>query len=93
MIDIFSRCGLPDEILKNQGTIFMGKLMTQLCKLLDIHPIRTSPYHPQTDGLLERWHADLLAMLKKATQCKQDWDVFLPYVLFAYKRLVSPHFN
>ena len=30
MIDIFSRCGLPDEILTDQGTIFMGKLMTQL---------------------------------------------------------------
>ena len=28
-------------------------------------------------------------MLKKATQCKQDWDLFLPYVLFAYRQ--TPH--
>ena len=63
--------------------------MSQLCKMLDIKPIRTSPYHPETDGLLERWHSDLLAMLKKATIDKKDWDLYLPFVLFAYRQ--TPH--
>ena len=88
-IEIFSRCGFPAEIPTDQGSVFMGKLMNQLCKLLSIKPIHTSPYHPQTDGLLERWHADLLAMIKKATNCKLGWDLFLPYVLLAYRQ--TPH--
>ena len=67
----------------------MGKLMSQLCKKLDIKPIRTSPYHSETDGLLESWHSDLLAMLKKATLDKKDWDLYLPFVLFAYRQ--KPH--
>ena len=89
MIEIFSRCGLPAEILTYQGSVFMGKLMNQLCKLISIKPIHTSPYHPQTDGLLERWHADILAMLKQATNCKTDWDLFVPHVIFAYRQ--TPH--
>jgi len=89
MIEIFSRSGIPSEILTDQGSVFMGKLMSQLCSMLGIKPIRTSPYHPQTDGLLERWHSDLLAMLKKAASDKKDWDLYLPYVLFAYRQ--TPH--
>ena len=61
MVEIFSRSALPSEILTGRGSVFVGKLMSQLCKMLDIKPIRTSPYHPETDGLLERWHSALLA--------------------------------
>ena len=75
MVDIFSRSGLPSEILTDRGSVFVRKLMSQLCKMLDIKPIRTSPYHPETDGLLECWHSDLLAMLMKATIDKKDWDI------------------
>ena len=89
MVEIFSRSGLPSEILTDRGSVLVGKLMSQLCKMLDIKPIRTSPYHPETDGLLERWHSDLLAMLKKATIDKKDWDLYLPFVLFAYRQ--TPH--
>ena len=89
MVEIFSRSGLPSEILTDRGSVFVGKLMSQLCKMLDIKPIRTSPYHPETDGLLEHWHSDLLAMLKKATVDKKDWDLYLPFVLFAYRQ--TPH--
>ena len=89
MVEIFSRSGLPSEILTDRGSVFVGKLMSQLCKMLDIKPIRTSPYHPETDGLLERWLSDLLAMLKKATIDKKDWDLYLPFVLFTYRQ--TPH--
>ena len=89
MVEVFSRTGIPSEILTDQGSVFVGKLMKQMCQLLNITPIKTSPYHPETDGLLERWHADLLSMLKKATTDKRDWDLYLPYVLFAYRQ--TPH--
>ena len=84
MVKIFSSTGIPEEILTDQGSVFMGRLMKQLCGIIGITPIHTSPYHPETDGLLERWHHDLLSMLKKASNDKRDWDSYLPFVLFAY---------
>ena len=51
----FSRIGIPSELLTDQGSVFMGKLTSQLFEKLGIKQIETSPYHPQTDGTLERW--------------------------------------
>ena len=72
LVELFSDKGIPVEILTDQGSVFMGKLMSQLCSLLGISTIKTSPYHPQTDGLLERWHHDFLVMFKKASREKKD---------------------
>ena len=56
--------------------------------MLHIQPIRTTPYHPQTDGLVERFNQTLKLMLRK-TAVKEgiDWDKMLPYVLFAYREV------
>ena len=61
-------------------------MMKQICSVMQIKPIRTSAYHPEMECLLERWHADLLLMLKKATQEKRDCDLYLNYVLIAYQQ-------
>jgi transposase InsO family protein len=50
--------GIPDEILSDQGAIFMSGLLQEVYQLLHIKRIRTSPYHPQTDGLVERWYLE-----------------------------------
>ena len=65
MCEIFSRTGIPQELLTDQGSVFMGKLHTALYKVLGIEHLKTTAYHPQTDGCLERWHACLKAMLRK----------------------------
>lgn len=59
LLEYFSRVGYPKEILTDQGTPFVSKLMKQVCKLLDIRHIKTSVYHPQTDGLVERYNGTL----------------------------------
>ena len=49
--------------------------------LLGFHKVNTSAYHPQTDGLVERFNRTLIAMLAKTVQRDgRDWDEKLPYV-------------
>ena len=85
LIHLFSRVGIPREILSDEGTNFMSQLLKELYNLLNISQIRISLYHPQTDGLFERFNKTLKSMLSKLVSKKgKDWDKLLPYVLFAY---------
>ncbi|KAL3997082.1 hypothetical protein ACER0C_009738 [Sarotherodon galilaeus] len=75
LVQLFSRVGIPDEILTDQGTNFTSRLMT-------------SPYHPQTDGLVERFNQTLKRMLQKfVSDTGKDWDQWLPFLLFAYREV------
>ena len=88
LIKVFSRVGVPQEILTDQGSNFTSQLLAELYRLLHVHPIRTSPYHPQTDGLVERFNQTLKVVLRKtATSKGKDWDKLLPYVLFVYREV------
>ena len=88
LVKMFARVGIPDEILTDQGSNFTSQLLTELYRMLHVHAIRTSPYHPQTDGLVERFNQTLKSMLRKAaTKENKDWDKLLPYVLFAYREV------
>ena len=88
LIQLFSRVGIPREILSDQGTNFMSQLLRELYNLLNICPIRASPYHPQTDGLVECFNKTLKALLRKLVNKEgRDWDRLLPYVLFAYREV------
>ncbi|KAL0171312.1 hypothetical protein M9458_031623, partial [Cirrhinus mrigala] len=83
-----SRVGLPSEILTDQGTPFMSRLMADLCRLLRVKQLRTTVYHPQTDGLVERFNQTLKQMLRRVTaEDKRDWDLLLPYVLFGIREV------
>ena len=46
LVNLFSHVGVPDEILTDQGTNFMSSLLEEICQLLHIKKIRTTPYHP-----------------------------------------------
>ena len=77
--------GVPQQILTDLGREFEGKLMTELCQLLRINKISTTPYRPQTDGLVERQNRTLLEMLAKYTSRQySDWDDHLPFMVMAY---------
>uniref|UniRef100_A0A8C6KQE2 Gypsy retrotransposon integrase-like protein 1 n=1 Tax=Nothobranchius furzeri TaxID=105023 RepID=A0A8C6KQE2_NOTFU len=65
LVQFFARVGFPKEILTDQGTNFMSKLLKDVYKLIGISRLRTTPYHPQTDGLTERFNQTLKNMLRK----------------------------
>ena len=67
----------------------MGKLMSQLCKMLDIKSIPHLTIQKLIVFLNVGTQICLLYMLKKATVYKKDWDLYLPFVLFAYRQ--KPH--
>ena len=89
MFEKFSRQGLPKVILTDQGSVFTSKITRHMCKTFEIHKVRTSPYHPQSDGALERWHACLKGMMKRSEIDLKLWHKQLKYLPFAYRD--TPH--
>ena len=83
--------GAPKKLITDQGTNFMSDLMKCICDIFDIIKLNTSPYHPQTDGLVERFNGTLLNMLASYSSSNQtDWDIHIPSCLFAYRTAVHP---
>jgi len=68
--EVFMCFGVPTQLHSDQGQQFESQLMTELSKLLGIQKTRTMPYHPQSDGMVERFYRNLLSML--ATHCKDN---------------------
>ncbi|GFN91319.1 Zinc finger protein [Plakobranchus ocellatus] len=54
LVDIYSRLGVPEEMLSDQGTQFISYCMKEVCRLLVIKQKTTTPYHPMCNGLVER---------------------------------------
>lgn len=87
LLQLFSRVGIPSEILTDRGKNFMSDTLKQVYQLLGIRGIRATPYHPQTDGL-ERYNRTVKNMLKKLISANAKyWDKWLPYLLFAYREV------
>ncbi|XP_076867126.1 nuclear GTPase SLIP-GC-like isoform X1 [Brachyhypopomus gauderio] len=82
--EFFCRFGIPEVLHSDQGRNFESDVMTEVCRLLGVHRTRTTPFHPQGDGLVERFNRTLTTQLAMATQENQrDWDKQLPLVLLA----------
>jgi len=79
-----ARYGVPDVVTSDQGTQFTGSLWKCLCKTLGIQHITTSAYHPQSNGLVERWHRSLKAALR-ARGGYENWEEHLPWALLGLR--------
>ena len=80
---------MPSVILSDQGWEFENNLMQELCLLCEAHKTRTTPYHPASDGLVERFNRTLPMMLAMlAGENRDDWDDLLPAVMMAYRSSV-----
>ena len=70
-----SRYGVSQQIHSDQGVQFESKVFQNLCTELGIDKTRTTPYHPQSDGLVERFNRTLAEMLSKVVDNDhRNWD-------------------
>ncbi|KAM9984520.1 hypothetical protein ACTFIZ_007509 [Dictyostelium cf. discoideum] len=87
---IISRHGCPKRLLSDCGTSFLNKVISNVNEVFKVKKVNTSPYHPQTDGLVERFNKTIVIMLKSFTQeVHTMWDLYLDSCLFAYR--ISVH--
>lgn len=78
-----ARFGVPEYIITDQGRQFESLLFHELSKLLGFQRKRTTSYHPQANGMIERWHRSLKASLMSHN--RQDWTEILPTVLLGLR--------
>ena len=89
MVHVFSRYGLPAEVLSDGGTEFESELFAQLMRWLEVDKLRTAAYKPSTYGVVERFHRTLNTILGKLVSTNQrDWDERLPYALMPYRATI-----
>ena len=83
--EFFLRFSLPEQIHSDQGSQFESKLFQELARILQIKKTRTTPYHPQSDGVVERFNRTLLSMLATVLEDNPwDWEDQLRKVCYAY---------
>ena len=87
---VIARHGAPELLLSDRGPNFLSALVQEVCKLVGTTKLNTSGYHPQCDGLVEKFNGTLINMLSKCVgKYGRDWDCHLPYLLFAYRVAVQ----
>jgi len=88
LVTMFTRVGIPEEILSDQGSQFMSSVMKEVGRLLSMTQLKTSVYHPMCNGLVEKFNGTLKAMLRRMCAEKPKyWDRYLPALLFAYREV------
>ena len=87
--EVFYQLGIPEQLRSDQGKQFESKLIQELCKILKISKTRTTAYHPQCDGLIERFNRTLQNMIATITTDHPfDREEALPKVCIAYNTTI-----
>ena len=84
--EILCRHGAPVQLLSDQGRDFLANVVREICTFTRTEKLQTAAYHPQTNGLCEKFNGTLTAMLAAFTNENQtNWDIMLPMALFGYR--------
>ena len=97
--ELFCRFSVPEQLHTDQGKQFESHLIEEICGILKISKTRTTAYHPQCDGLVERFNRTLKHMLSTTLKDHPfDWEQRLKKVCMAYNSSIhastgySPHY-
>ncbi len=86
LVEFMSRWGIPHQLHSDQGRQFESAVVKKLCEMMGIQKTRTTPYFPQSDGMVERFNRTVQDMLAKMVRPDQkDWDEYVPLALMAYR--------
>ena len=88
LITMFSRVGIPSEMLIEHESRVTIEVMNEVSRLLSLQQLTTIPYRPYSKGPVEKFHAMLKQVLP--TMCAErpnDWDKYLPALLFAVRKI------
>ena len=83
--EYFCTYGIPSVILSDQGSHFRNELMMNIQNLIGYHHIYSTAYHPQTNGIVERFNSTFVPQISKLQDTQaNNWDEYLQAVVFAY---------
>lgn len=82
-----SRYGTPQTVTTDQGTQFESKLFSALLQLSGSYRVRSTAYHPASNGMVERWHRTLKASIM--CHSDQSWTRVLSTVLLGLRTSVT----
>ena len=82
LTQVFSRTGFPEKLTSDNGPQFSSKEFTAWLQKHGITHSRSTPYHPQGNGVVERLHRTLNRIILKTIQSKGNWARVLPLVLY-----------
>ena len=84
------RMGCAQEIFSDQGRNFESSLFHELCSLMEMAKLRTTPYRPSSNGQVERLNREILFKIRAYLDNKQrDWDRYLPFIGMALRSCVN----
>ncbi|KFD59564.1 hypothetical protein M514_28255 [Trichuris suis] len=85
LIHLFYQMGPPPIVHTDQGRNFESDLFKEVCRTFGTKKMRTTPYHPEGDGLVERGNRTILQILRSLADKDSQWDQLLPAAVLAYK--------
>ena len=90
LIKFFTFVDLPKSVQSDQGSNFMSGIFRQVMHELGIKQYRSSAYHPESQGALERFHQTLKSMIMSyCFDTEKDWDDGIHLLLFAVRESVQ----
>ena len=88
---IVTRHGTGSKLITDQCRASISSFFRETCKILGIHKVHTTSYHPASNVMIERWHRSLHTGLSHYVDAAHtNWDVLMPFYIMAYR---APQFD